>query len=100
MIHHIVFVKFRADVADDEKQAIWQDLSDLRDVVEVLENATFGTNISPEGLSRGFNDGFVMVFRDAAARDDYLDHPAHKKAGARLVAALQGGVDGLLVVDI
>lgn len=41
-----------------------------------------------------------MDFPDAAARDAYLVDPAHKEAGDRLVAALEGGVAGLLVFDI
>ncbi len=100
MIHHIVLVKFRADVSALKKQSIWDDLAALGDIVEGLENAVFGQNISDEALARGYSDGFVMSFRDAASRDTYLEHPAHKKAGATLVAALEGGIDGLLVVDI
>ena len=50
--------------------------------------------------SQGFNDGFIMDFADEAARDRYLPHPAHKAAGSRLVAALEGGRDGLIVFDL
>mgnify|MGYP000150309968 CR=1 FL=1 len=100
MIHHMVLVKFRADVTQTDKQAIWDALEALGDIVDGLVSATFGGNISPEGFSRGYDDGFVMVFRDAAARDAYLEHPAHKAAGGQLVAALEGGVDGLLVMDL
>ncbi|MGJ8583757.1 MAG: Dabb family protein [Marinosulfonomonas sp.] len=100
MIHHLVLVKFRADVTQADKQAIWDALEALGDIVDGLVSAAFGSNISPEGFSQGYNDGFVMVFRDAEARDTYLEHPAHKAAGGQLVAALEGGVDGLLVVDI
>ncbi len=57
-------------------------------------------NISPEGLGQGFRDGFMMDFRDEAARDAYLIHPEHQAAGAKLVAALEGGIGGLIVFDI
>lgn len=100
MIHHIVLVKFRANISAPDKQKIWDDLAALSDIVDGLENAVFGQNISDEALARGYSDGFVMAFRDTAARDTYLEHPAHKAAGAALVAALDGGLDGLLVVDI
>ncbi|MDE2445926.1 MAG: Dabb family protein, partial [Alphaproteobacteria bacterium] len=43
--------------------------------------------------------GFTVDFVDAAARDTYLPHPAHQKLGAMIVAAAQGGVDGITVVD-
>lgn len=100
MIHHIVLVKFKAEVTAIEKTVIWDRLAALSAVIDGIESMVFGVNVSPEGLARGYNDGFVMVFRDADARDIYLEHPAHKTAGAGLVAALDGGVDGLLVVDI
>jgi len=100
MIHHIVLVKFRSDVTAEARQAIWDSLEALGEVIDGIESAQFGVNISPEGFSRGYDDGFVMVFRDAAARDIYLEHPAHKAAGADLIGALDGGFDGLLVVDI
>ena len=41
-----------------------------------------------------------MTFESAATRDAYLEHPAHKEAGAALVSVCDGGVDGLTVVDI
>ena len=41
-----------------------------------------------------------MDLADAAARDRYLVDPAHKAAGARLVAALEGGATGLVVFDL
>jgi hypothetical protein len=59
----------------------------------------FGANVSPEPFARGFTHGFTIDFRDAAARDAYLAHPDHGRAGARLVAALEGGTDGLFVLD-
>jgi Stress responsive A/B Barrel Domain len=100
MIRHCVFVKFSSDVGDDERQSIFAALDALRGVVDGIEAAHFGRNVSPEGLGKGFDDGFTIDFRDAAARDTYLVHPAHRQAGARLVAALQGGVDGLVVFDL
>ncbi|WP_348641911.1 hypothetical protein [Mesorhizobium sp. B2-5-4] len=41
-----------------------------------------------------------MDFRDAAARDAYLVHEAHQRAGARLIATLEGGTDALMVFDL
>lgn len=100
MIRHCVFFRFRADIDATERKAIFADLAAMKDHVDGVLDAHFGTNVSPEGLSRGFEDGFVMDFRDAAARDAYLVHEAHQKAGARLVAAIEGGVDRLLVFDL
>lgn len=100
MIRHCVFVKFRSDVDAAEKAEIYAGLGALVGQIEGLLRADFGPNISPEGMAKGFNDGFIMDLADAAARDRYLVDPAHKAAGSRLVAALEGGREGLLVFDL
>ena len=100
MIRHCVFIKFRADISKDDKQAVYTMLNDLRDVVPGLVDASFGPNVSPEGKSRGFDDGFTMDFKNVTARDTYLDHPEHKKAGAQLVSLLEAGREGLMVFDL
>ena len=100
MIRHCVFVKFRSDVPDTERAAIHVDLEALRSVVDGMDTVRFSANVSPEPFARGFSHGFTVDFRDADARDAYLVHEAHQRAGARLVAALEGGTDGLMVFDL
>ena len=100
MIRHCVFVKFRADVPEEERQGIYAQLADLKDHLPGMIATYAGPNNSPEGKGRGYNDGFIMDFVDEAARDAYLVDEAHKRAGARLVAALEGGRDGLMVFDL
>lgn len=100
MIRHCVFVKFRTDVPMDEQIAIQGDLESLRDQVEGMGTVHFSGNVSPEHFARGFTHGFTIDFDDATSRDAYLVHPDHERAGARLVAALEGGTDGLLVIDL
>jgi hypothetical protein len=100
MIRHCVFFRFRSGVSADERAEIYAGLDALVGQIDGLVSARFGPNVSPEGLAKGFNDGFIMDFVDEAARDRYLPHPAHQAAGARLVAALEGGVDGLVVFDM
>jgi hypothetical protein len=100
MIRHCVFVKFRSGVTATEREAIYGDLRALKAKIPGLVADSYGPTVSPEGLGQGFADGFTMDFRDAAARDAYLVHPDHQAAGARLVAALEGGVAGLLVFDL
>jgi hypothetical protein len=100
VIRHIVLVRFPADVGSETIDPLFRALDDLRAVVPGMLSFSAGANVSPEGLARGFTHAFVADFADAAARDAYLVHPAHQAAGARLVAAAQGGVDGLIVVDI
>jgi hypothetical protein len=100
MIRHLVLVKFPADASAETIARIFRELDDLKAVVPGMLSFKGGPNVSPEGLSRGFTHAFVVDFADIAARDAYLVHPAHQAAGARLVAATQGGVEGLVVIDV
>jgi hypothetical protein len=99
MIRHIVLLKFRDDILAAERQAIYDDLRALKGHLDIVA-MSFGRNVSPEGLGRGYDDGFTMDFRDAAARDAYLADSAHKAAGARLGAALQDVPERLVVFDL
>ncbi|MBJ3785410.1 Dabb family protein [Devosia sediminis] len=100
MIRHIVLLRFRPEVSTDERNAIYVELAALKSAVPGFLAMSYGPNVSPEGKDRGYADGFVMDFVDEATRDAYLVHPAHQAAGARLVAALEGGRDGLIVFDL
>ncbi|WP_158817084.1 Dabb family protein [Methylocapsa sp. S129] len=100
MIRHTVLVRFPADTRADAIDALFGALDDLRALLPGMLNFKGGANVSPEGLARGFTHAFVADFVDSAARDAYLVHPAHQAAGARLVVAAEGGIDGLIVVDI
>ncbi|AVF05631.1 MULTISPECIES: Dabb family protein [Devosia] len=100
MIRHIVLLRFRAETTAAEKSTIYADLESLRELVPGFLGMSYGANASPEGLHQGYTEGFTMDFADEAARDAYLEHPAHKAAGGRMVAALEGGRDGLIVFDM
>ena len=99
MIRHCVFIRFKADISAAERTSILADIAALQPLVPGYLSVEIGPNVSPEGLGKGYTDGFIIDFKDAAARDAYLVHPAHEKAGGRIVAAADGGVDGVFVYD-
>jgi hypothetical protein len=100
MIRHCVLVRFRPEITQDQRLSLYAELEALRDLVPGFLAMYAGPNVSPEGLHKGFVDGFTIDFTDEFARDAYLVHPDHKTAGSKLVAALQGGRDGLVVFDM
>ena len=99
-IRHIVLCKFAPSVTAAARDAIFAELAALRGHLTGITAMSFGANVSPEGLAQGFAHGFTIDFTDAAARDAYLADAAHGRAGAKLVAALEGGISGLIVFDI
>jgi Stress responsive A/B Barrel Domain len=96
MIRHVVLLKLR-DTSD--ASSIFTALKSLESQIPGIIDIRCGADSSPEGLQRGFTHAFTVDFVDAAARDGYLPHPAHQKVGAMIVAACEGGVDGVLVLD-
>lgn len=101
MIRHIVALRFRNDVTPADKASIYDALRGLSGHIEgILDFRTF-VNVSVElPLVRGFNDVFWFDFRDEAVRDAYLADAEHQKIGARIVANLEGGADGVFVFDL
>jgi hypothetical protein len=100
MIQHCVFLRFKAAVQEAEKQAIYAAIAELKDVVPGMLEVKSGPNVSPEGLSGGYNDGFIVTFEDELVRDYYLKHPQHVAVGERIVHATDGGLAGILVFDL
>ena len=100
MIRHCVFVRYRGDFDRPARQQILADLARLTMHLRGMRRVEGGPNVSPEGLGKGFDDGFIVDFDDAAARDAYLVHPEHRAIGARIVAAAEGGADGIFVFDM
>jgi hypothetical protein len=101
MIRHCVFIKFHPNVAVSEKKQIYSEISGLKARLAGLLAVHIGDNNSPEaGMDKGFSEGFMVDFSDAAARDAYLADSEHRLTGAKIVAAAQGGIAGILVYDI
>jgi hypothetical protein len=100
VIVHCVFVRFRPDVPATERQAIYDGIAALKNVIDGIIEVRSGSNVSPEGLDSGYSDGFIVTFENVAARDVYLGHPDHRIVGDRLIAAAAGGTSGLLVFDM
>ncbi|CAN7403366.1 Dabb family protein [Pararhizobium sp. LjRoot255] len=99
MIRHCVFIRFKASLADAERASILSDIAALKPLVPGYLAIDIGPNVNPEGLGKGYTNGFIIDFKDAAARGAYLAHPDHEKAAGRIVAATEGGVDGVFVYD-
>lgn len=101
MIRHCVFIRFRADTTERERADILDGIAALGKRLDGIEAVHVAPNTSPEtGMDKGYSAGFIVDFRGQAARDAYLADPQHMAAGARIVAAAEGGIDGILVYDL
>lgn len=96
MIEHIVLMKLKEGVTEEQTQELMDGLIRLKGVVPGMLDVSGGYNDSPEGKSAGFTYGFIVRFSDSAARDGYLPHPEHQKLAKTLVRPI---ADDVLVFD-
>ena len=100
MIRHIVLLKARPEVGEAQIAAIFADLHAIKAKLPGILAIHAGRSESPEQIERGYLHGFTVDFTDWQALAVYQSHPDHQRVGAALVAAAQGGIDGILVFDL
>jgi len=96
-VRHVVVFRFKPDASAEKIRQVTEALVALKDKIPGILAMEHGVNNSPEKLNQGFTHVFQVTFANAAARDAYLPHPAHKAFGS-LLGSL-GILDGVFVVD-
>ena len=94
-IRHVVHFKFKADADQEKIQKVVEEFAALREKIPVIEALEYGTNVSPEGLDQGYTHCWIVSFKNAADRDAYLVHPAHRA----FVEVLKPVLEAAMVVD-
>lgn len=95
MLRHVVIFKFKDTSTPEQIKSVEDAFSALPGKINTIVGYEWGTNVSPENLAQGFTHCFLVTFKDAAGRDFYLPHPAHKEFGKILGPHL----DKVLVID-
>ncbi len=65
MILHCVLLRLKAAITGEEKQALFESVVALKQVIPGILDVKYGPNVSPEGLHGGFVDGFAVTFESA-----------------------------------
>lgn len=100
MLKHCVFLKLNSPSLLNTVQAATTLLAGLVGQVEGMIDFVEGPNHDFENLSVGYGHGFIVTFADREAHLAYERHPVHVQAGALLVSACRGGLDGIFVADL
>lgn len=100
MIRHIVLIRFRPGVGEPAIAAMFAELPGIAAQVPGILAVHAGRSESPEAIERGYLHGFTVDFAGWEALAAYQAHPDHRRLGAALVAAAEGGLDGILVFDL
>lgn len=77
-IRHVVIFKFKESATEADIKKVEDAFAALKGQIPQIRDYEWGTNNSPEGLSKGFTHCFLVTFDTEADRDAYLPHPAHK----------------------
>ena len=96
-VRHVVVFRYKPDASPAKIREITEAFAALKDQIPGILAFEHGVNNSPEKLNQGFTHVYQVTFTNAAARDVYLAHPAHKAFGALLGSS--GVFDGAFVVD-
>lgn len=94
-LRHVVFFKFKPGTSAETLKQITDAFTALPGKIDVIRDFEWGTDVGVEGLSKGFTHCFFVTFADAAGRDAYLPHPAHKE----FVDLVKPHLDDVCVVD-
>ena len=94
-IRHVVHFKFKTEATTEQIKKVTNEFAALKGKIDVIQSLEWGTDISPEGLGKGYTHCWLVTFKNAADRDAYLIHPAHKA----FVEILKPVLDDALVVD-
>ena len=86
---HVVVFKFKETTTDAQIKQIVEDFGTLQDDIKEIIAYEHGTNVSPEGLDKGFTHVFIVTFNNKAGLDVYLPHPAHKAFVEKLLPLLE-----------
>ena len=95
VLRHVVLFKFKDGTSPEKVKEIEQAFTDLPKKINTIIGYEWGNNISPENLGQGFTHCFLVTFKNATDRDNYLPHPDHKAFGKILGPHL----DKVLVFD-
>ncbi len=97
-VRHIVLVKVRTEVSENEVASAMAELGALVGEIPGLLSFVWGRNDSSEAAGKAHTHGFIMEFVDVAARDAYLPDPRHQRA-AQGLRAIREPVGGVTIVD-
>lgn len=95
VLRHVVLFSYKPTTSEADKEQIAQAFAKLPSQIDEIIDFEWGSDVSVEGIARGYNHCFIVTFRDAVGRDAYLPHPAHKAFGD----FLGGRVEQVLVID-
>ena len=94
-VKHVVLFKFKKDVSEEKKEELIGMYKGLTKVLDIMKEFEWGEDISIEDLHKGYTHCFITSLESTAARDQYVEAPAH----VEYVSELKPCLEEVLVID-
>ena|SRR6266478_14421 len=88
-IRHVVSFRFKKDADPEKVRQVEEAFAALKQKIPLIQQLEWGTNVSTEKHDKGFTHIWIATFKNAADRDAYLVHPAHKAFAGGLKEVLE-----------
>jgi hypothetical protein len=95
LLRHVVMFKFKSDATKEQIKEVETAFAALPKKIDVIHDFEWGTDNSPEMLSKGFTHCFLVTFKSEEARKTYLPHAAHQE----FVTLVKPLVEDVMVID-
>ena len=77
-LQHVVLIQYKDSVTSEEFKAIAEGAQTLKGIAGV-HNLQYTTNVSPEGLNKGYTHSLTLYLENETDRDQvYLPHSIHQ----------------------
>jgi hypothetical protein len=96
MINHIVLFKLKSEVKENQLENCLNAIKNLKEKISGIVEVSGGFDNSPEHKNNGYTWGFQVKFVDDKSRDNYVNHPEHKKVIEKYIVPI---IDDVLVFD-
>jgi hypothetical protein len=94
-LKHVVLFKWKDTATPEKIDELSEMFASLPSKIDEIRGFEWGTDVSVEGLSRGFTHCYIVTFANEEGRNAYLPHPEHKAFGE----ALGPYLEEVIVVD-
>ncbi|MFK7818335.1 MAG: Dabb family protein [Planctomycetaceae bacterium] len=96
LLRHAVFFKFKESSSAEDVQGVVDAFRALPEKLSSIVGFQYGTNNSPEDHDDGFTHCFLLSFKTASDRDEYIVAPAHS---GEFADVLRPHMEAAFVVD-
>ena len=92
MITHIVLLKPKPEVSEDQIASALEHIQALQQAIPGIINVQVGANLNGTN-NQGYTHGFVMQFASTEIFKGYAPHPAHQPVSQELRQISDGIID-------